>query len=109
MVYLGPRCKRTFPVGMPSSNADVDPARVADTLRGCGKDVWSALQHLIAFYMREPATDGHGVYLVFWFGEAEKCPPTADQGWTPSTRASSKRALAKDARSRIRVIDVSMP
>lgn len=42
------------------------------------KDLWSAIRNqLIARYVRDPCTDGHGIYLVFWFG-GEGMPPPPD-------------------------------
>ena len=33
------------------------------------RDLWSAIEdQLIAKYTRDPGADGHGIYLVFWFG-----------------------------------------
>ncbi len=33
------------------------------------RDLWRAIhEQLIAKYVRDPGTDGHGIYLVFWFG-----------------------------------------
>ena len=38
--------------------------------------LWSALRdQLIARYVSDPATGGHGVYLVFWFGDGRVPPP----------------------------------
>ena len=34
------------------------------------RELWSAMhKQLIKQYVRDPATDGYGIYLVFWFGE----------------------------------------
>ena len=42
--------------------------------RSCHDDWWSSIRtQLIAEYTRDPDTDGYGIYLVFWFGEAEGC------------------------------------
>ena len=62
--------------------------------RSCHRDVWTALRsQLIAKYTRDPGAAGHGIYLVFWFGDTEKCRPTKCSGWTPET--------AEDVRGRI--------
>lgn len=38
--------------------------------KNCHRELWSALhKQLIKQYVRDPATDGYGIYLVFWFGE----------------------------------------
>ena len=40
------------------------------------RDLWSAARHqLKAGYASAPATDGYGIYLVFWFGSAGMPPP----------------------------------
>lgn len=51
-------------------------------------DLWSAIhQQLIPRYTRDPGADGHGIYLVLWFGGEEmrvhpfrkKKPPNAEE------------------------------
>ena len=84
--------------------------------RSCHRDVWAAVRNqLIAKYTRDPGAAGYGIYLVLWFGDTEKCPPTKCAGWTPQS--------AEDVASRIRqslggreeslisvcVVDVSRP
>ena len=50
--------------------------------RNCHRDVWTAPRsQLIAKYTREPGAAGHGIYLVFWFGDTEGCRPTKWSGW----------------------------
>ncbi|MBS3916649.1 MAG: hypothetical protein KGZ31_03035 [Sulfuritalea sp.] len=49
--------------------------------RDCHKDLWTALRkQLMAHYVRDPGADGHGIYLVFWFGRKGKGMPTAADG-----------------------------
>lgn len=39
-------------------------------------DLWRAIRgQLIEKYVRDPASGGHGIYLVFWFGEKGMPPP----------------------------------
>ncbi|MDP2824808.1 MAG: hypothetical protein Q8O52_19265 [Sulfuritalea sp.] len=39
-------------------------------------DLWRAIHdQLIARYVRDPVADGHGIYLVFWFGGKGMPPP----------------------------------
>ena len=39
-------------------------------------ELWSAMhKQLIKQYVRDPATDGYGIYLVFWFGKDTQVPP----------------------------------
>ena len=62
--------------------------------RSCHRDLWTAVRtQLIAKYTRDPRAAGYGIYLVFWFGDTEKCRPTKCGGWTPET--------AEDVRLRI--------
>ena len=74
--------------------------------------LWSALRdQLIAQYTNDPATGGHGVYLVFWFGDG-KIPPSP-QGRRPTGPAELRRRLEEQLteserrRIAVRVIDVS--
>ncbi len=44
--------------------------------RSCHAKLWSSVNtQLIDMYTRDPDTDGYGIYLVFWFGEAIHCKP----------------------------------
>ena len=47
------------------------------------RDLWRALRdQLTAHYVRDPGADGHGIYLVFWFG-GKGMPAAADGGKPP--------------------------
>ena len=76
--------------------------------------LWSSLRdQLIAKYTSTPGTDGHGIYLVFWFGKDLTQPPPS------STRPANAEELKKrlettlspdEARKiSVCVIDVSRP
>ena len=74
--------------------------------------LWSALHdQLIAQYTIDPATGGHGVYLVFWFGGGRVTPPP--HGRRPSGPAELRQRLEEQLteperrRIAVRVIDVS--
>ena len=74
--------------------------------------LWSALRdQLIAQYASGLVTAGHGVYLVFWFGDGKVQPPP--QGRRPTgpdeLRQRLEEQLTESERRRIavRVIDVS--
>ena len=57
------------------------------------KDLWKAIQHqLIAKYTRELASDGYGIFLVFWFGGAGQ-PVAGDGGTRPKTAAELQDRL----------------
>ncbi len=62
--------------------------------KSCHRDLWSAIHtQLIAKYTRDPDADGYGIYLVFWFGEAEDCQPTPRSGPKPKSAAELQTAL----------------
>ena len=76
------------------------------------RKLWSALRdQLIAQYANDPATGGHGVYLVFWFGDGNIPPPP--QGHRPTDPAELRQRLedqlteSERRRIAVRVIDVS--
>ena len=84
--------------------------------RSCHRELWSAIQtQLIAKYTRDPGTDGYGIYLVFWFGDAEGCRPTPRSGPKPKSVAELEKALLDTLSDHERrkisvcVIDVSKP
>ena len=84
--------------------------------RSCADDWWSAIKkQLIAKYTRDPGADGYGVYLVFWFGEAEGCSPKPASGRRPKSATELRQALIDNLAPRDRrkisvcVIDVSKP
>ena len=74
--------------------------------------LWSALRdQLIAQYASGLGTGGHGVYLVFWFGDGKVQPPP--QGRRPTGPAELRQRLEEQLtelerrRIAVRVIDVS--
>ena len=84
--------------------------------KSCHRDLWSAIHsQLIAKYTRDPDADGHGIYLVFWFGEAEDCRPTPRSGPRPTSPAELQQALldtfteTQRRKISVAVIDVSKP
>ena len=84
--------------------------------RSCHDDWWSAIKtQLIAKYTRDPGADGYGVYLVFWFGEAEGCSPKPASGRKPKSPDELLKALIDQLTPRERrkvsvcVIDVAKP
>ena len=81
--------------------------------RSCHRDLWTAIRtQLIAKYTRDPGADGNGIYLVFWFGNHEKCRPTPDASPAPKSAEELKHRLEEsltDAERRkvsVCVIDV---
>lgn len=85
--------------------------------KSCHRDLWSAVRsQLIARYTIDPETEGHGIYLVFWFGDTEHCRPTPPAIDTPPVTSLELEdrlvsTLSPDERRKIqiRVIDVSIP
>lgn len=76
--------------------------------RDCHKDLWMALRdQLMAHYVRDPGADGHGIYLVFWFG-GKGMPTAADGGRRPSSACELEErlraTLKPDERQYIEVI-----
>ena len=78
-------------------------------------DLWSALHdQLIAQYVRDPGTDGYGIYLVLWFGEIGAYrtppPPSGDRPDDPDalrTRFESTLTQGEARKIAISVIDVT--
>ena len=75
------------------------------------RDLWSALRNqLIAKYMRDPATCGHGIYLVFWFGgDTVTSPPYGELPTTPGELQERLEATLLEEEARkvtVCVIDV---
>ena len=85
--------------------------------RSCHRDLWSAVRsQLIARYTVDPGTEGHGIYLVLWFGDTEGCRPTPPETGSPivsslelENRLVSTLSADERRKIRIRVIDVSIP
>lgn len=76
--------------------------------------LWTALRdQLIAQYVHAPKSAGHGIYLVFWFGESSrlKSPPNREpKPATPDELKTKLEAqLTEEERRRVfvRVLDVS--
>ena len=85
--------------------------------RSCHRDLWSAVRsQLIVRYTVDPRTEGHGIYLVLWFGNTERCRPTpSETGSRPFSSLELENrlvsTLSADERRKVRilVIDVSIP
>lgn len=57
-------------------------------------DLWKAIHgQLIPKYVRDPGADGHGIFLVFWFG---------GQGMRPPPDGGNKPRSAKELEERLR-------
>ena len=83
--------------------------------RSCHRNLWSGIRsQLIARYTRDPGTGGHGIYLVFWFGDTELCRPTPPMSGQPPTTAQGLERLLiatlsaeEKLKIRICVVDVA--
>ena len=76
------------------------------------RELWSAMhKQLIKQYVRDPATDGYGIYLVFWFGEEyTQAAPSGKRPASPQELQERLTAtLSQDEARKISVcvIDVS--
>lgn len=78
--------------------------------------LWTALRdQLIAQYVHAPKSSGHGIYLVFWFGESRQLKSPPNREVKPATsdelRTKLEAQLTKEERGRVfvRVLDVSWP
>ena len=82
--------------------------------RSTHRELWSAVRNqLIAKYVRDPGTNGHGIYLVLWFGaQGTPMPP---HGARPESAQELQQRLQDSLTAReklkisIIVIDVSEP
>ena len=77
-------------------------------------ELWHAAKtQLMAKYASDPATNGHGIYVVLWFGrDHTRLPPNGSRPVTPDKlRQQIEGTLTEQERRRIhvRVIDVSQP
>ena len=67
---------------------------------------------LLAHYAQDPATDGCGIYLVFWFGENGPPPPDGSPPHSAQelqTRLTESLSAAQARKISVCVIDVSRP
>ena len=80
--------------------------------KNISRDLWSALhKQLLKQYVRDPATDGYGIYLVFWFGkELTQPPPDGKRPETPAElqeRVKATLSVEEARKISVCVIDVS--
>jgi hypothetical protein len=61
------------------------------------KDIWTAPgEQLHKRYSRDPGADGHGIYLVFWFGtDYRKVPKPPSIIKSPDSSAEIEEAIRK--------------
>ena len=75
-------------------------------------EIWNALHdQLIAQYTIDPATGGHGIYLVFWFGKGGiKLSPHGSKPSSPQElreQLESQLSNPETSKISVRVVDVS--
>ena len=83
--------------------------------RCCNRNLWKALRaQLIDGYAKDPVAQGHGIYLVFWFGR-KLCQGAPDGSQKPRTAdelaTRLRETLTPEERRKIAVVvvDVSGP
>jgi len=88
------------------------PAVPVEIKKSCSRDLWSAAEdQLIDRYARDPASGGHGVYLVLWSGEC-MVPTTGRRPKSPdelALRLREQLSPAQRRRVRVIVIDINRP
>ena len=77
-------------------------------------DLWRAIhEQLIPKYIRDPGADGHGIYLVFWFGGKGMKPPLDGKKLRSASELEERlrQTLTQEESHRIQicVIDCSLP
>lgn len=77
-------------------------------------DLWRAIhEQLIPKYVRDPGADGHGIYLVFWFGGKGMKPPLDGKKLRSAAELEERlrQMLTPEESYRIQicVIDCSLP
>lgn len=82
--------------------------------RSTNRELWSALRsQLINKYVRDPGTNGHGIYLVLWFGT--KGVPMPPSGLRPHTALDLeqrlRQSLSPDEKLKVSIVvmDVARP
>lgn len=77
-------------------------------------DLWRAIhEQLIPRYVRDPGAEGHGIYLVFWFGSKGMKPPPDGKKVRSAAELEDRlrQTLAQEEMHRIQicVIDCELP
>lgn len=88
--------------------------------RDSNRNLWSAAKdQLVAKYSRHPATEGHGIYVVLWFGDPGKMRREKDGSRRPcnaeelenrlEAKIGTQLAPEQARKIAVRVIDVTKP
>ncbi len=89
------------------------PALPIEVKKSNHRELWSAVgNQLIKQYVCDPACEGHGIYLVLWFGVDCMVPPSGRRPKSPEQLEESlRRQLSEEQQRFIRVVvlDVSPP
>ena len=89
------------------------PALPIEVKESDHRELWSAVSNqLIKQYVCDPACEGHGIYLVLWFGVDCMVPPSGRRPKSPEQLEESlRRQLSEEQQRFIRVVvlDVSPP
>lgn len=77
------------------------------------ENLWMAWRaQLQALYANDPAADGHGIYLVLWFGQKLRLSPKGERPTSAEEleqRLNERVPEADRARLAVRVMDLSLP
>ena len=86
-----------------------NPAIPIEIKMSDSRDLWSAAEsQLVKKYTRDPASRGHGVYLVFWFGECT-VPQAGTRPKSPDKLEERlHEQLSPDQRRLVRVIVIDV-
>ena len=83
--------------------------------RHYNRELWTAPLSQLNGYASDAGADGHGVYLVFWFGAEFSIPARSDGREAPSSAEGLEAMLIDDIPTRLKgkletvVLDVSRP
>ena len=103
------------------TRADIEVSRASfkiplEVKRSCSRELWSAIQtQLVTRYCVDPDAHGFGLYIVFWFGNAQQCRPARRDDPQPQS-AKELEAMLIDTlvdidrhRISVVVVDVARP
>lgn len=82
--------------------------------RDSNAEIWTGMEdQLVARYTNDPKTEGHGIFVVFWFGNGKVAAPPKELGipkpQTPQELIAALEAIKPDPRIEVRILDVSQP
>lgn len=124
LIRFGVGANRAFPEAQRRNNRRADilligegaAALPIEAKRHLHTAIWTAGATQLPDYGRSPGSEGHGVYLIFWFGTEAGSVPKIPSGTGPVTTAQELQAALRGRQPKglkplidIVVIDVSPP